>query len=76
MFAVESGHCKSRFLGAVAGRIAPVIASKRKRCLDGVEHIVLSLTLRGLSTGQIVAHFEEVYGARACKDTICRITER
>jgi transposase-like protein len=35
----------------------------------------LSLTARGLTTGEIAAHFEEVYGAKVGKDTISRITD-
>ena len=30
---------------------------------DGVDQIVLSLTARGLTTGEVAAHFAEVYGA-------------
>lgn len=55
------------------GSFEPVIVPKRKRRLD---EIVLSLSARGLTTGEIAAHFEEVYGARVSKDTISRITER
>ena len=29
-----------------------------------------------MTTGEIAAHFEEVYGARVSKDTISRITEK
>jgi transposase-like protein len=58
------------------GSFEPVIVPKRKRRLDGIDQIVLSLTARGLTTGEIVAHFEEVYGARVSKDTISRITEK
>ncbi len=49
---------------------------KRKRRLDGIDQIVLSLSARGLTTGEIAAHFEEVYVARVFKDTISRITEK
>lgn len=42
----------------------------------GVDQVVLSLTARGLTTGEIAAHFDEVYGARASKDKISRITEK
>ncbi|WP_284980763.1 IS256 family transposase [Arthrobacter sp. efr-133-TYG-118] len=49
---------------------------KRKRRLDGIDRIVLSLSARGLTTGEIAAHFEEVYGARVSKDAISRITEK
>ena len=44
--------------------------------MDGIDQIVLSLTARGLTTGEVAAHFEEVYGARVSKDTISRITEK
>jgi putative transposase len=37
---------------------------------------VLSLTARGLTTGEIAAHFAEVYGAKVSKDTISRITDK
>lgn len=54
----------------------PQIVKKRQRRLTGVDEIVLSLTARGLTTGEIAAHFQEVYGARVSKDTISRITEK
>jgi len=53
----------------------PQIVKKRQRRLTGVDEIVLSLTARGLTTGEIAAHFQEVYGARVSKDTVSRITE-
>src|SRR5690349_15502971 len=54
----------------------PVIVRKRQRRLDGVDEIVLSLTARGLTTGEIAAHFAEVYGAKLSRDTISRITDK
>jgi putative transposase len=54
----------------------PVIVRKRQRRLDGIDQIVLSLTARGLTTGEIAAHFAEVYGAKVSKDTISRITDK
>lgn len=54
----------------------PQIVRKRQRRLTGVDEIVLSLTARGLTTGEIAAHFHEVYGARISKDTVSRITEK
>jgi putative transposase len=54
----------------------PQIVKKRQRRLTGVDEIVLSLTARGLTTGEIAAHFQEVYGARISKDTVSRITEK
>jgi putative transposase len=39
------------------GSFAPTIVGKRQRRLDGVDEIVWSLTARGLTTGEIAAHF-------------------
>jgi putative transposase len=58
------------------GSFEPVIVRKRQRRLDGIDQLVLSLTARGLTTGEIAAHFEEVYGAKVSKDTISRITDK
>jgi transposase-like protein len=49
---------------------------KRQRRLTGVDEIVLSLYARGLTTGEISAHFEEIYGAPVSKETISRITDK
>jgi transposase-like protein len=54
----------------------PQIVRKRQRRLNGVDEIVLSLTARGLTTGEVAAHFAEVYGAKVSKDTISRITDK
>ncbi len=58
------------------GSFEPVIVRKRQRRLNGIDHLVLSLTARGLTTGEIAAHFDEVYGAKVSKDTISRITDK
>ena len=58
------------------GSFEPVIVPKRTRRLDGIDQIVLSLSARGLTTGEIAAHFDEVYEAKVSKDTISRITEK
>jgi putative transposase len=58
------------------GSFDPKIVRKRQRRLDGIDEIVLSLTARGLTTGEVAAHFAEVYGAKVSKDTISRITEK
>jgi putative transposase len=58
------------------GSFTPAIVRKRQRRLNGVDQLVLSLTARGLTTGEIAAHFAEVYGASISKDTISRITDK
>jgi putative transposase len=45
------------------GSFEPQIVKKRQRRLDGIDEVVLSLTARGLTTGEIAAHFDDVYGA-------------
>src|SRR5690348_3021246 len=59
-----------------AGTFAPQIVKKRQRRLNGVDEIVLSLYAKGLTTGEISAHFAEIYGASVSKETISRITDR
>ncbi|MEU2037717.1 transposase, partial [Nocardia niwae] len=44
------------------GSFQPQIVRKRQRRLTGVDEIVLSLYARGLTTGEISAHFAEIYG--------------
>lgn len=58
------------------GSFDPVLVKKRQRRLSGVDQIVLSLTARGLTTGEVAAHFADIYGARVSKDTISRITDK
>jgi putative transposase len=57
------------------GSFDPAIVRKRQRRLSGIDQIVLSLSARGLTTGEVAAHFAEVYGAKVSKDTISRITD-
>jgi transposase-like protein len=58
------------------GTFEPVIVGKRQRRLSDVDAVVLSLYAKGLTTGEISAHFADVYGASVSKDTVTRITDR
>ena len=58
------------------GTFEPVIVAKHQRRLNGVDEIVLSLTAKGLTTGEISAHFAEIYGASVSKEMVSRITDR
>ncbi len=49
---------------------------KRQRRLTGVDEMVLSLYGKGLTTGEISAHFAEIYGASVSRETVSRITDR
>ncbi|MGW5413560.1 IS256 family transposase [Actinomadura geliboluensis] len=54
----------------------PKIVRKRQRRLTGVEEMVLSLSAKGLTHGEISAHLAEVYGASVSKQTISTITDK
>jgi transposase-like protein len=54
----------------------PKIVAKHQRRLSGVDQLVISLTARGLSSGEISAHLAEVYGTSVSKETISVITDR
>lgn len=58
------------------GSFEPVVVRKRQRRLPGVDEVVLSLYAGGLTTGEISAHFQEIYGADVSRETVSRITER
>lgn len=58
------------------GSFEPQIVRKRQRRPDGIDAIVLSLTARGLTTGEAAAHIAEVYSAKVSKDTTSRITDK
>jgi putative transposase len=59
-----------------SGSFEPVIVRKRQRRLSDVDAVAISLYAKGLTTGEISAHFAEVYGASVSKDTVSRITDR
>jgi transposase-like protein len=57
------------------GTFEPQIVKKRHRRLGSVDEVVLSLYAKGLTTGEISAHFADIYGASVSKDVISRITD-
>ena len=59
-----------------AATFEPQVVKKRQRRLSGVDEVVLSLYAKGLTTGEISAHFAEIYGASVSKETISRITDK
>jgi transposase-like protein len=54
----------------------PRIVAKRQRRLSGVDDLVISLSAKGLTHGEICAHLAEIYGAEVSKQTISTITDR
>lgn len=58
------------------GTFEPQIVGKRQRRLSGLDSLVISLSAKGLTHGEICAHLAEVYGASVSKQTISTITDR
>jgi transposase-like protein len=58
------------------GSFEPTIVAKRQRRLSGVDDLVISLSAKGLTHGEISAHLAEIYGAEVSKQTISTITDR
>jgi len=58
------------------GTFQPQIVRKRQRRLSGLDSLVISLSAKGLTHGEICAHLAEVYGASVSKQTISTITDR
>lgn len=54
------------------GSFEPQLVKKRQRRLRGVDEMVLSLTAKGLTTGEVAAHLAEVYGADVSRETVSR----
>lgn len=53
----------------------PKLIPKGERRLDGLSAQVISLYAKGLTTGEIAGHLEDIYGTSISKDTISRITD-
>lgn len=70
----ESGPVEVAVPRDRAGSFEPQLVKKRERRLGGVDEMVLSLSAKGLTHGEISAHLAEVYGAEISKSTISTIT--
>jgi len=71
-----TGHVEVEVPRDRDGTFEPVIVRKHQRRLTGVDEMVLSLYAHGLTTGEISAHFAQIYGAQVSKETISRITDK
>ncbi len=58
------------------GSFEPKIVKKRQKRLSGVDEMVVSLSAKGLTTGEVQAHLAEVYGAEFSRQTISTITDK
>jgi putative transposase len=58
-----------------ASSFEPQLVKKRQRRLHGVDEMVISLTAKGLSTGEVQAHLAEVYGTDVSRETVSKIID-
>lgn len=63
-------------MAAHASSFEPQIVKKRQRRLTGVDEMVLSLSAKGATHGEISAYLAEVYGAEVSKQIISTITDK
>jgi putative transposase len=57
------------------GSFEPQIVRKRQRRFEGFDEKIIALYSRGLSTRDIEAHLEEIYGVQVGRDLISRVTD-
>ncbi len=58
------------------GTFSPLIVPKHQRRLAGFDAAVISLYAKGMTTGDIVAHLEDVYDTTISRDLVSRVTEQ
>ena len=57
------------------GSFEPRIVKKRQRRFEGFDDKILALYSRGMSTRDISAHLEEIYGVQVGRDLISKVTD-
>ena len=57
------------------GSFEPKIVRKRQRRFQGFDDKILALYSRGLSTRDIEAHLEEIYGVKVGRELISKVTD-
>jgi putative transposase len=57
------------------GSFEPQIVRKRQRRFDGFDDKILALYARGMSTRDISAHLQEIYGVEVGRDLISKVTD-
>lgn len=57
------------------GSFEPQIVRKRQRRFEGFDEKILALYARGMSTRDISAHLEEIYGVEVGRDLISKVTD-
>lgn len=83
----RNGHSKKTVVGASGeleievprdrdGEFEPQLVKKHQKDVSSIEDRILSMYARGMSTRDIQAHMEEIYGVQMSKDMVHRITDK
>jgi putative transposase len=73
--ATEHGPVRIKTPRDRKGMFEPQIVRKGQRRFQGFDDKILALYSRGLSTRDIEAHLEEIYGVKVGRDLISRVTD-
>jgi putative transposase len=71
----EVGEVEIRVPRDRAGTFDPVLVPKHTRRLTGFDEQVISLYAKGMTTGDIVAHLQDMYGSQVSRDLVSRVTD-
>jgi putative transposase len=71
----EVGDIQLRVPRDRAGTFDPVLVPKHVRRLAGFDEQVLSLYAKGMTSGDIVAHLQDMYGSQVSKELVSRVTD-
>jgi putative transposase len=71
----ESGEVQVNTPRDRDGSFEPKIVRKRQRRFEGFDDKILALYARGMSTRDISAHLEEIYGVQVGRDLISKVTD-
>lgn len=71
----ERGEVQIRVPRDRDGSFEPKIIPKHQRHFDGFDDKIVSMYARGMSTRDIAAHLEEIYGIEVSADLISRVTD-
>jgi putative transposase len=71
----ESGEVQINTPRDRDGSFEPRIVKKRQRRFEGFDDKILALYARGMSTRDISAHLEEIYGVQVGRDLISKVTD-
>jgi len=69
----EVGAIESQIPRDREGSFTPAIVPKHSRRLAGFDEAVISLYAKGLTTGQIQAHLEQVYDVEVSRSLVSRV---